>query len=41
MSVAKVLTGRDAPLGNIEMTLHNTYRLVKGKLEKQYGQQQS
>lgn len=37
MTVAKMLTGKDMPLGNIEMALHNTFRLVKHKLGEQRG----
>lgn len=37
MTVAKLLTGKDLPLGNMEWTLQNTYHLAKRKLEKQQG----
>lgn len=37
MTVAKLLTGKDLPLGNIEMALNNTYGLAKHMLEKQQG----
>jgi hypothetical protein len=37
MTVAKLLTGKDMPLGNMEMTLTHTYHRVKAKLEKQQG----
>lgn len=37
MTVAKLLTGKDLPLGNIEVALGNTYQLVKHRLEKQQG----
>lgn len=37
LTVAKLLTGRDLPLSNIEMTLLNTYQLATRKLEKQQG----
>lgn len=34
MSVAKMLTGKDLPLSNIEFVLGNTYQLVKHKLQQ-------
>lgn len=34
MSVAKLLTGQDRPLGGLEYTLQNTYALARNKLEK-------
>ncbi len=37
MTVAKLLTGRDLPLGNMEMVLLNTYHLAKQRLEKKRG----
>lgn len=37
MTAAKLLTGLDMPLSNIEMRLHNTYILAKNKFEKQQG----
>lgn len=37
LTVAKLLTGRDLPLSNIEVVLSNTYQLVKQRLEKQQG----
>jgi hypothetical protein len=37
MTVAKLLTGKDLPLGNMERTLTNTYYLAKQKLQKQQG----
>lgn len=37
MTVAKLLTGKDMPLGHMEWTLTNTYRLAKQKLQKQQG----
>ncbi len=35
MTVGKLVTGRDMPLSNMEMTLWNTYRLVKVRFEHQ------
>lgn len=37
MTVAKLLTGKDLPLGNMERVLTNTYHLAKQKLQKQQG----
>lgn len=37
MTVAKLLTGKDLPLSNIEMVLGSTYRLAKHLMEKQQG----
>lgn len=37
MPVAKLLTGKDLPLGNLEMTLQATYMLAQRKLQKQQG----
>jgi hypothetical protein len=34
MTAAKLLTGQDMPLSNIEMALNDTYHRVKHKLEK-------
>jgi hypothetical protein len=36
LSVAKLLTGRDAPLTNIEVTLHNTYIVAAARFSQQY-----
>lgn len=37
MTVAKLLTGKDLPLGNMEWVLTNTYYLAKQKLQKLQG----
>lgn len=37
MTVAKLLTGKDLPLGNMEVTLGHTYQIAKQRLEKQQG----
>jgi hypothetical protein len=37
MPVAKLLTGQDLPLSNLEMTLQNTYAAAQRKLQKQHG----
>ena len=34
-TVAKLLTGKDAPLSNIEMTLSNTYSIATKRFEQQ------
>jgi hypothetical protein len=35
MTAGKLITGRDAPLSNMEMTLWSTYNKVKVRLEHQ------
>lgn len=35
MTVYKLLTGRDAPISNIEMLLTNTYQIAKARFEQQ------
>lgn len=37
MTVAKLLTGNDAPYSALEMALQNTFALARNKLEKQRG----
>jgi hypothetical protein len=34
MTAAKLMTGKDMPLSNIEMALNDTYHRVKRQLEK-------
>jgi hypothetical protein len=35
MTVSKLLSGRDMPLSNLEMTLLHTYQMAKARLEKE------
>lgn len=35
MTAAKLLTGKDAPLTNMEMSLTNTYSLAKERFKQQ------
>lgn len=37
MTVAKLLTGKDAPITNMEMMLTNTYQLVQARFRQQQG----
>ncbi len=37
LTAAKLLTGKDLPLSNIEMMLQNTYHLARQRLDKKRG----